>query len=270
MSRISVSDAWSESAAFLRREARLVLPVAFLLVALPQALVQSLSGGAVPGQPQAEPSVVGGLLMLPMMSVTLIGTIALCALALRPGLSVGEAIRVGGRRFLPLLGALLLAALGLALLFLPIFVVIGFSAARGATGAGAVVAVLLLIAAGVTIGVRLLLTTPVAAVEPGGPIAILKRSWSLTGPVFWKLLGLLLLVLLAMLVVMMAVGAVFGLLVILVAGPPQPGGGFGSFLILLVTAVIQALVTAFMMTLFSRVYAQLVGGGPDDMEGIFG
>ena len=40
MANLSITTAWNETVAFIAREARLVLPIAFLLLALPGAAMQ--------------------------------------------------------------------------------------------------------------------------------------------------------------------------------------------------------------------------------------
>jgi hypothetical protein len=268
MANLSLSAAWNETSAFVRREGRLLLPVAFLLVALPQALVQALSGSPVGGQAQAqqEPNVVALILFLPLLAVTMVGTIALCHLALRPGAAVGEAIRVGARRFLPLLGAILLVALAFMIVLVPIFALTGAGTPGAQPGGAALIVLLLLLLAGIFIGIRLILTTPIAAATDAGPVAILRTSWRLTGPVFWKLLGLALLMMVVMFVLVLAVSAVGGILIILIAGQPEPGS-ISSFLTLLLIALLQTVIVAYFMTLLTRIYLQLTGASAPVPQG---
>src|SRR5688572_25228939 len=110
MARLSITTAWNESAEFVRREARLLFPVAFLLVSLPGLVLQLAMPAVEPGQ--ATPPGPWLALLPVALSLGLIGTLAISFLALRPGASVGEALQRGLRRFLFLLGASLLAAAG--------------------------------------------------------------------------------------------------------------------------------------------------------------
>jgi len=48
---------------------------------------------------------------------------------------------------------------------------------------------------GIYLAVRLSLAVPAAALEDLGPLAALRRSWALTGPAFWRTLGLMALIL---------------------------------------------------------------------------
>jgi hypothetical protein len=112
---------------------------------------------------------------------------------------------------------------------------------------------------------RMMLSNAIAAVESGGPIAILKRSWRLTGPWFWPLLGFVVLSFVLATVVSFAAQAVFGIPIFALAGPPRPGS-LSAVLILLVSAAINSIVTVFLTTMIARVYAQLV---PDSKAAVF-
>lgn len=263
MAGLSITEAWNEAAAFVRREASLLLPIALLLIALPAVALQLV----MPADTAAEPNLA---LFVPVLLVTaalgMIGNIAIAWLALHPGRTVGEALGRGARRFLPLLGASLLVGLALGLAVVPFAVLVGV--AGGAAGAGeepaalALVVLLIFSVLAILFAVRLMLINAVAAGEDAGPIAILRRSWNLTRGHFWKLLGFILLIVIVAIVLVLAVQGVFGTLVILLAGQPEPGGT-AAFLILLLSALVQAVITLFFTTLVARIYAQLAGrSGP--------
>ena len=267
MERLSINEAWNETAAFVKREAGLLFPIAFLLVALPGAVVRLFAPQAAPGQ-LPEPG-----LWLPFMAlsgiVAMIGTIALSYLALRPGASVGEALGVGARRFIFLLGATLLVALAALIVAVPVVVIAGAIAfSTGASTAGSSgIAVLLLVVLGlgaIALWVRLMLMTPVAAVEAGGPIAIIRRSWDLTRGYFWRLLGFVLLVVVAALVVTAVISALAGIVVVLIAGRPDPLT-LSAILLGLVGALVQALFSMIFATLIARIYTQLAGHRSPDL-----
>lgn len=262
MATLSITAAWEETAAFVKREARLLFPIAFLLLSLPAAILQALTPVTTPGR---MPEAGLWLLFLPVLLVcSLVGALAISWLALRPGASVGEALQVGLRRFLPLIGAALLVGCGVALVMVPVLLIVGaIAAAGGGAASPALVALLTLILVPLylLIWVRLILMTPAAAVEPGGSIAIIRRSWQLTQGHFWRLLGFLLLIIVVALVTLMAVTAVFGLLILAVVGPPQPGN-LAMFLISLASALVQAVVSGVFTAFIARIYAQLSGGQP--------
>jgi hypothetical protein len=99
---------------------------------------------------------------------------------------------------------------------------------------------------------------PVAAAEPVGPTAIIRRSWRLTSGQFWKLLGFLLLMIVVLLVLLAVIASVLGILVTMVAGQAQPGS-LGSFLVQLVAGILQAVWTTYLIVLVARIYVQLSG-----------
>jgi Membrane domain of glycerophosphoryl diester phosphodiesterase len=262
MANLSITAAWEETAAFVTREGRLLFPIAFLLLSLPSAVLQILVPPPAPGR-LPEPGL--WMAFLPaILIVSLIGALAISFLALRPGASVGEALQAGLRRFLPLLGALLALAFGAALLMLPVVLIVAVlvlaAGGNAASPALAVMPLLVLAPPIIALSVRLMLIQPVAAVEPIGPIALIRRSWRLTAGHFWQLLGLLLLVILVVLVVLAAVASVFGILVALVLGAATPGS-LALFVTAIVSAVVEAVISAFTTTLIARIYAQLNGSG---------
>ena len=262
MANLSITTAWNEAAAFVAREARLLFPVAFLLIALPGGIVQLVMPQTALGQP---PQAGAWLLLVPAAVILgMIGTIALSHLALRPGASVGEALQLGARRFIMLFAASLLVGLAAALLMIPLLALIGGGAAlSGAPPERLVGPILLLtlvfIVAVVSLWVRLMLMTPVAAAETAGPVAILRRSWALTRGHFWKLLGFVLLVLLLFAVISSVVGAIGGIAIVFLAGPPDPGS-LAAFLVILVGVAVNMVLSLYFTALVARIYAQLAGG----------
>jgi hypothetical protein len=106
--------------------------------------------------------------------------------------------------------------------------------------------------------VRLALLNPAAAAEPLGPIGMLKRSWTLTGRAFWKLLALLVLLLILFFVISIVTRVVLGALVFLALGPPQ-AGNVSTLVILLLTGIVNAGLVVCVVTLLARIYVQLAG-----------
>jgi hypothetical protein len=261
MATLSITSAWNETVAFVTREGRLLFPIAFLLVALPGAILQVVMPTTAPGQqPEAGP----WLLVLPLAIVaSMVGTLAISFLALRPGASVAEGLQVGLRRFVYLLGAALLIGIAGALLAVPLIIVAGAAAMGGGEAGAAALAALLIIASIPVLlffWVRLILMTPVAAMEEAGPLRIIARSWQLTRGHFWKLLGFVVLVAVAAIVVMFVVTMIGGLLVFALAGPPDPDS-LSFFLLLVLSALLQSVVSALFVTLIARIYAQLTDHG---------
>ena len=94
MATLSITQAWNETAEFVRREAGLLLPVSFMLLALPNALMELLI--LPPPMPGQAPEPAFGCCSSCCSSwPVLIGNVAISYLAIRPGSSVGEALRRG-------------------------------------------------------------------------------------------------------------------------------------------------------------------------------
>lgn len=256
--KLSITTAWNETAAFVAREAQLVLPIGFLLMALPGALLQLVMPVPAPGQlPQA------GLWMAAVpvaILVSLVGTLAVTLLALRPGTSVGEALQHGLRRLLPVFLALLLVSFGAGIAVLPVFILFGLAAMATGTPAVGALALFVIFPIALILWARLSLITPVAAAEPIGPIAILQRSWALTRGHFWTLLAFLVLLVVVALVISVAVSAIGGIFVFFVAGLPEPGS-LAFYLMLILSALVQAVLSTLFAVMVARVYAQLAGDG---------
>ena len=264
MTALSINRAWNETAAFLGREARLVLPIALLLVFLPgiaSALLIPPEGVA----PTIAQAVIGLLLALVTLVTTLIAGIAISHLALRPGASVGEALQTGGRRFGPLFGASVLIAIPLVFVFFilimiaaPLFLIGGQTISPAAMITTLAPVVVLVALAMLAIWAKLLLMTPVAAAERVNPIEIIRRSWTLTRGHYWKLFGTFLLVLLVSGLVVGAITNVFGSLIALTLGQPA-WGNLSYTVISLLQALLQTVVTTITIVLVARIYAQLSG-----------
>lgn len=273
MATLSITRAWNETVAFMQRESRLVLPIAFLLVSLPGAALQYAMPTPEPGAPIDLAGWMRDIrtvmLFLPVVAIlSLIGTIAINHLAIKPGRSVAEALQVGARRFIFLFLAWLLLALVAMVACLPLALLVkgqGFGAGQ-APGGLFLLAVLVYFLLILAASIRLILTTPVCAAESAGPIAILTRSWELTRGHFWRLLGFVLLFWLAAFVAIIAISAVIGIVIFIATGPPVPGSA-GAFVVLLLSAVLQAIATSLFATMIARIYVQLTGAGEGEVFG---
>lgn len=273
MANLSITTAWNETVEFVNRESRLIFPIAFMLAAFPSAVMDILMPAPpVPGQ-LPEPG--AWALLFPLVLVlSVIGNIAISYLALRPNTSVGEAIGRGARRLLAWCGAFLMLAIAALILFIVLAVIVVLvvpgamsEAAAGQQGSAMLTATLLiavlLLPLALYFGARLMLLTPIAAVEEGGPFAIIRRSWSLTAGEIWKLVAFLLLIGIAIGVTTGAIESVAGILFTLVAGPPRPGSTT-TLLVALVVAAVQTAIVAYLATLFARIYVQLSGSGREN------
>ena len=269
MANLSITQAWNEASDFVRREAGLLFPISFMLLALPGALME-----AVAPTPAGPGQMGGGALWLVLGIVSVIagivGNVAIAYLALKAGASVGEALRRGAARLPSLLGAAIL--IGIAFLFL--FLVVGVifvllipgalaAAEGGATATPAVITAILLsflvwLPVAIYFAARLALMTPIAAAESGGPFELIARSWRLTAPHVWRLVAFVLLVAILVGVLTGAIKAVTGILFALVAGPLEPGST-SAWLVTVVMALVNMVVAAYLTSLIARIYAQVAG-----------
>ena len=259
MTNLSITTAWNETAAFVAREGRLLFPVSLALITLPTVLLQAFTPAMIPGE---EPKAGAWLLLLPLVLVSsVLGTLAISILALRPGTVVGDAIKAAARRLPAVLGAALLIALGAVVVLLPLMLL--YDPKGGASGKPLIAALLLAASAlFLFVSVRLMLVNPAAADARGGPLELIRRSWALTAGHFWKLLGFALLLVVLFLVVTLAVSSITGIVIVLAAGTPQPGG-LPYLLILLVNAILNSIFVVYFTTMAARIYAQLSGQGTD-------
>ena len=274
MANLSISTAWDETLAFVRREGRLLFPIAFMLVALPVAVMQAFTPAA-PAPDQPPPAGIWLLLFPLSIAVSMVGNLAISYLALRPGTSVGESISQGARRFLPLFGALVLLAiagslLAFALAIIVVMIVPGAAAgsAGGVPSAAFATAVMLIVVlmlpAFVYFSARLLPMTPLAAVEPVGPIGIITRAWALTRGHALKLAGFILLVGLVYLVGASAIQVVAGIVIGLLAGPPEPGS-LAALLLIIIMAGVNTVFGPYLTSFIARIYAQLAPSSPSSV-----
>ena len=260
MTKLSISRAWDETAAILKRDGGTLYLIAFGLCALPQVLMQAVLPAP---SPDVSRSLVSLLLFLASLAIGTIGTLAITSLALGRETVVGRSLKLGARRFLSLLGATVLLLAALLVVSAILTALFGLTPENAFTAdnqptprASAMVLLVLFIA--LLIGTRFLLTTPVAAGEEGGSFAILRRSWALTAGNYWRLLGFLLLIGVAALAFTMAVTVVSGILIAAIAGPPAPGSP-GALTALLIASAANALFVVCFSVLMARIYAQLSG-----------
>ena len=261
MHRLSISRAWDESKAIFARDGRLFVAVALALVVLPAIVV----GLAVPRPESQDVGALAQILQLLASLIGIVGQLALIRLALGPATTVGGAISHGARRFPATFGALLLMVLGLAVIVVPVLmaftaagVIESPTAATTPTAAGASV-ILLLILVVFALAVRFMLTVPVASAEQGGPLTIVKRSWSLSKGHYWRLLALMLLLVLTAGLLILTAGAIGGILAAIISPDLEPFS-LGELVLDLFAGVAQGAFTILSSLMIARIYAQLAGG----------
>jgi hypothetical protein len=259
MAKLSVSKAWDDTRGIFARDGSLLTAVALALLVLPQIIVGLV---AVPGSGSITP--VARLVWIAAALIGVLGQIAIVRLALGHT-TVGDAIEHGARRFLPILGSLLILACALALVIIPLMVALlaaGMVAMPVEGQApppsfGALALALALVS--LLLSVKFTMIVPVASEERAGPLQILKRSWYLTRGHYWRLLGFLLIVLVTAIVLAIVTQSVGGIVAKLVGGKLAPFT-LGSLVLALIQAVVSAALTTLFAVMAARIYRQLAGG----------
>jgi hypothetical protein len=257
MPTISLTSLWDETRAYLAREAALLIPVALGTIGLAMVILFL----AAPEQQAGKPMPPGPWMvwLIPYFLLLVCGMLALSALAIRPGMSVREALVLAGRRLLPALATLVLLGLAaMALLFLlgRAVAIVGQLVGLGtvqAASLGMMIALPVLL----VLAVRFLFFFPAMAAGEGMAGA-LGASWRLTAPFKWRLLvvwlgfGLVTLLLLA--TVEFGIGSLM-LLVTRAAGDPA----LGERLVQLLIALLSSLIQLVWLSYVARLYARLAG-----------
>lgn len=263
MAVMSISRAWDETKEVLRRDGNAIATVALALLVLPgtfSALAQPT--GARPEMPEAGWWTIVQLLAL---LIGMVAQLAIAQIALGRRQSVGQSIGHAARRTPVFLGAILLWVLPLILLLAPFAQEIQANPTNPSPVAliASVVALVLLF----FLGVRMIMITPVASAEAGGPVAILKRSWTLTRGNWWRLFGFLIVFFLGAVVAVTAVTMVLGVLVGLADGPPDQWS-IGALVLSLASQILSAVFTVLLVVMIARMYSQLATP-EQDLEAVF-
>ncbi|HEX7741371.1 MAG TPA: hypothetical protein VF442_02865 [Sphingobium sp.] len=262
MATMSIGKAWEETVAFVTRERSLLFPVALLFVALPGLVVQEMTPPELASWTMAKstlPTVPTSFWVAMLLGVVMIwfGSLALFALALRPGISVKEALRLSLER-LPVRMGTALVVLGALLAAVVVATIVVVALTLVAKPAGAALAMLLGIGVGalaIFASVRLLLLNPVVIDGSKGVMDSLRHGWTLTRGHFWRLLGFILILTLLSGIVGGAAQAVFGVIGGLIGGPDgaRLTGGIAA-------AIVSTVVQVYMLVMLARLYRQAEAG----------
>ena len=258
MAAMSIGKAWEETVGFVARERSLLFPVALLFVALPGLIIQEMTPPELADWTAAKsslPAVPSSFWLAMLLGVVIIwfGSLALFALALRPGISVSEALRLSLARLPVLLGtALVVAGALMSAAVAGMVIVVAFSLV--AKPVGAALAMLLVAGVGALMifaSVRLLLLNPVVIDGSEGVIASLRHGWMLTRGHFWRLFGFILILVMLSGIAAAAAQAVFGLIGGLIGGPEGARftGGVAA-------AAVSTVVQVYMLVMLARLYRQ--------------
>lgn len=248
MKPVSLSVAWEETLAFMKREGGLVFPVALLFMAIPLALILHVLPDQMrtmtPGTPPPAVALSGGVTALIAASalVVLGGALSCYALALRGGISLREALMLGFRRVPQAFAAAFLVGLALAV---PLMLL---SMAAPAAGA------LYMLAASIFFSVRFLFLNAVIIDRLDGPVAAIRHSWGMTrGKNAWRILLMIVAITIPIMLAQIVADILFGLLGLAVGGPEVSGEMRD-----MATAFTLAVGQLFMIVLTSRLYRQMI------------
>lgn len=262
MKQVSVEQAFQWAQRFAAREWRLMLPVALALIAFP-----SLFGGLLAPQGMQVPLAdlqagratvppLGLLLAFVVLLLNSIGQLTLVAMALVPRISVREALALALWR----LGTLISAGLIMACLVLLGALAVGILLTLSGIDIRAQQGLLLGVIMGCSLFlfIRLSVLGPLIVDHAIGPVAALRRAWTLTRGTFWRMLAAIGIYSVGATVVVFAFSYAFGTVIALtakLAGQPEVGIALAE----LVTSVVRALAAIGLQLLLVALYRQLAG-----------
>lgn len=262
MTTMSIGKAWEEAVAFIAREASLLFPVALLFVALPGLILQEMTPPELAAwfaQPKADaiPAMPPGFGLAMILTIILIwfGSLALFALALRPGISVGEALRLSFARLPVLIGTALVVVGVIA----GAFAVAMILSVVLSLASKALAATLGLLLAAIALGlvfyasIRLVLLNPVVIDSHAGVMDSLRRAWALTRGHFLRLFAFLVIVMILSTIIASVAQMVVGLIGSLIAGA-EGARVAGS----IAGAAVSSIVQVYMLVMLARLYRQAV------------
>ena len=228
---VGMGTVWDRAAEVLRGRANIMVPIAALTIFLPTVMSNAVNayGQPAPGAaPNMAASAAIGIVSLLVLIAGVWGQLALLAVATDPATTREDAGRQATRRIGPALGVVLVLLAIVALLLLPAVVPLvqaGLdmnnpqsmqSLPPGVTGFAGLYFLVFAIAA-VVIGARLILINPVILNERRG-LGAIRRSWSLTRGLTWRIIGVMLLFGVLVLIATFAVQAVATLILRLILG----------------------------------------------------
>ena len=256
---ISMSAIWDESAALIRRESHLLVPVALATV----GIGSMISGLTQPETPAAGLGATGVLGFLVGNILVMLGTLALSALALMPGMSVGESIRLALARLPKMLGIAAMFVNALIVMMIPVAIILAMSGAAISPNMTAedlpgvaILCALVIVAALIYVSARLI-TMSAAIVDRNPPIIeAIRSSFASTSGIVAKIVGVLLLFFIVTLVASGAVASISGILFGMLGkavGAPLLGTG----LTVLVTGMVSALLSIVSSVFAAMLYRKL-------------
>ena len=263
--KFDMGAAWNEAVAMISANREVLAIVAGIFFFLPTLLVTMLGPdmsamfamGSDPEQIEQMSEQVlaayGDIWWLYALATVaqILGYISLLTLLRDEGRpTVGEAISMGVKGLLPSIGAYLLASFGIALLFVAIVAL----AALTGIEALAAVAVLVGLVVMVYVMIKFSLSAPVIAIEKvSNPVAVLRRSWTLTKGNSFRLLGFFGLIFIAYFVISMIAGLITAGVMATV------GGEVGKFLQGVLGGLLGMVATIVIVAVLAAAHRQLAG-----------
>lgn len=262
---VSMGTVWDRTTEFLSDNLSAITPIAFFAIFIPAALSASLEPlTAVFG----TTAMAIQILSLGLSIVSLWGQLAITALVLDPAGGRSAATAVAGKRLVPVIGLLVVLLVGVMVLMLPIPVALAASgfdfqtavnsrAAELPSGIGGFVLLysLIFLVVLLWLGARLALITPVVLME-GLWFGALARSFKLTRPILWRIIGVVILYMIVGGVSFLAAKLVFGSIFGLVAGGDGPvtvGSVLAAIMVSMVVTAFSVLASAFTGRLYLAV-----------------
>jgi len=264
---LSIEEAFQWTQRLVAREWKLLLPVAFAFLAVPQLAFNLLMPVAITESfGKGDPQLVMQLLekapwvmpsAIAVQVIALAGALAIAALALVPRISVREAIGLGLQRLVVLVGAMLLLFVAMALSVFLIAALLQLLRLNPAGQKLLLVGVIFGIAFGVWI--RLVMLAAIIVVSRAGPVAAIRLAWELSAGAFWRILASVLIYTIGAQVVVLAstfaLGAIFILICSAIGAP-----ALGPVLSITYASLASAAFWAGFHVLAASFYRQL--GGP--------
>jgi membrane-anchored glycerophosphoryl diester phosphodiesterase (GDPDase) len=283
--QFDMNRTWSQTLTLVKGNFQLLAIVAGVFMLLPALVIYIANPEILQVLSLTDPEAVEATLQPAMLRIGLfglaafilqmIGHAALMALISGERPTVGEAIRAGVRAlpsvagavvvfFLGLIAAMFVLSFGLSLILSLIAMLLG-SSTEGAVALTTLVLMPVLIVFQLYVMVRFMMTLPVIVLEhQGNPLKALGRSWRLTRPRAWAILGFIALLGIAYFVILMVVSIVLGAIGA-VTGDPATGGS--ALVFGLVISLVGALVAILASGILVSIHQQLSAGAePPDIE----
>jgi len=263
---LSIEDTFQWTQRFVAREWKLLLPVAFAFLAVPQLAFNLLIPTAITDSfSKGDPQLVMQLLektpwVMPaaigVQVIALAGGLCIAALALVPRISVREAIGLGLQRLFVLVAAMLL--LFLAVVLSVVLISALMQVLRLNPAGQKLLLVGIIFGISLVIWMRLITLAAVIAMSRAGPVAAIRLAWELSTGAFWRILGCILIYSIGAQVVVLAstfaLGAIFVLTCSAIGTPT-----LGPVLSLTYASLASAAFWAGFHVLAASLYRQLGG-----------